>query len=47
VGGFANTHYWSSSEISATNANIQQFLNGTQGTGTKSGNSSVRAVRAF
>ena len=47
VGGFANTYYWSSTEIDTTRAWSQYFVNGS---GTKSGkqnNGYVRAIRTF
>ena len=43
----STNNYWSSSEDSATNAWIQDFSDGTQGTRAKNNPSSVRAIRAF
>jgi hypothetical protein len=46
--GFASVYYWSSSEISATNAWSQSFATGIPDGGAKKGYSGrVRAVRAF
>jgi hypothetical protein len=48
VGGFALTHYWSSSESTATNAWTQYFNNGNQGDASKAFPSYlVRVVRTF
>ena len=47
VAGFVNTTYWSSSEIDDFNASIQNLGGGGQGSGTKSLNANVRAIRAF
>ncbi len=48
VGGFANTLYWSSSEIDAIDAWVQNFLDGIQNFSIKNGASfGVRAVRDF
>ena len=49
--GFSDGSYWSSTESGGSNAWRQNFYNGlqyyTNGTGTKSFNFSVRAIRAF
>jgi len=47
VGGFANDTYWSSSETYATTAWRQNFANGGQTDGSKTGVQRVRPVRAF
>ena len=47
VGGFASTLYWSSSELSGSNAWFQDFVNGNQIESNKFGKIGVRAVRAF
>lgn len=48
IGGFASGFYWSSTEISATYAWVQYFINGSQGNGYKSFTTiHVRCVRAF
>ena len=47
IGGFSSNYYWSSSEISSTNAWNQPFSNGGQLSGTKDGPIYVRAIRAF
>jgi uncharacterized repeat protein (TIGR02543 family) len=47
VGGFADKHYWSSSESSAYRAWIQYFYYGYQINGDKYDDFPVRAVRAF
>lgn len=48
VGGFANFHYWSSTESSSGNAWYQTFTDGTQHSNVgKSVLARVRAVRAF
>jgi hypothetical protein len=47
VGGFGNSHYWSSSEVDSGNARGQSFSSGYQGVYTKNYTLSVRAVRAF
>jgi hypothetical protein len=49
-GGFRDNTYWSSSEVTATNAWNQSFSpggNGAQGSGIKSNSGHVRPVRAF
>ena len=47
VGGFVVGYYWSSSEINATSAWLQFFIDGYQGGGTKNTAYYVRPVRAF
>ena len=47
IGGFADDYYWSSSEISAYYAWIQNFTNDFQGGSHKDPTYGVRAVRAF
>jgi hypothetical protein len=47
VGGFANGWYWSSSEGNASDAWLQDFFNGFQGSTIKFNDIRVRAVRAF
>jgi hypothetical protein len=48
IGGFATAYYWSSSEVSNSNAWMQDFSNGSQTNGYwKSSVPYVRAVRAF
>ena len=47
IGGFDNTPYWSSTEISSTNTWIQFFDSGAIFSWGKSGLVKVRAVRAF
>ncbi len=47
LGGFANTWYWSSSEINASYAGCFYFNNGHTSTNDKNNSSRVRAVRAF
>ena len=47
VGGFAGVSYWSSSEINRYDAWYQAFNRGGQGSGNKSHDRRVRAVRAF
>jgi hypothetical protein len=47
IGGFASAGYWSSTEISSTNAWAQQFANGSQNSATKVSTRMVRCVRAF
>lgn len=47
VGGFANTFYWSSTEIGLEDAWAQSFNTGTQGYDDKSLLIHVRAIRAF
>ncbi|MEI6142245.1 MAG: hypothetical protein WCP85_23430 [Mariniphaga sp.] len=48
VGGFANTYYWSSTEVSSNFVWGQSFENGNQGAGGKEYTSTrVRAIRAF
>ena len=42
---FSNANYWSSTESSATSANVQDFQNGAQGTSPKYYFSQVRAIR--
>ena len=42
---FSNASYWSSTESSATRANVQEFQDGAQGTSPKYYFSQVRAVR--
>lgn len=46
-GGFANVNYWSSTEIDADDAWLQDFSNGLQFSGNKGSNLRVRCVRAF
>ena len=46
IGGFAD-YYWSSTDNGTSSAWYQNFTNGGQGSLSKSGNLSVRAVRAF
>jgi hypothetical protein len=43
----ASSGYWSSSESDATHAWDQGFFSGSQGTGEKTNNTSVRPIRAF
>ena len=47
VGGFTGGNYWSSSEISSTNAWNQNFGNGNQNSNDKNNTNDVRAVRDF
>jgi len=47
VGGFADTFYWSSSEVDQFGAWIQYFNDGTQGGYSKSVEGKVRPVRSF
>jgi hypothetical protein len=47
IGGFANSWYWSSTELSNGSALDQYFGYGGQGSLNKYGSASVRAVRAF
>ncbi|MCJ7449017.1 MAG: DUF1566 domain-containing protein [Bacteroidales bacterium] len=47
IGGFSNGDYLSSSERMPDTAWIQGFLNGTQGSNSKSNTYRVRAIRAF
>ena len=51
IGGFADTYYWSSSEVSGSSASSeaysQSFQNGTQDPNNKIITNYVRAVRAF
>jgi hypothetical protein len=44
---FANTYYWSSTEINGSNAWIKFFASGYQGSSNKGNLMSVRAIRAF
>jgi len=45
--GFGSFQYWSSTENSSSNAWVQYFSNGSQGSSGKSSNFLVRAVRTF
>ena len=47
VGGFANSYYWSSTEVDDDSAWVQSFVGGSQFIGNKSNTDYVRAVRAF
>jgi len=47
LGGFANSHYWSSTETGFYNSWLQNFTNGYQDYTNKSHTYYVRAVRAF
>lgn len=47
IGGFVATSYWSSSEISPTEAWLHNFFNGTQISNGRFYGNYVRAVRAF
>jgi len=47
VGGFANSFYWSSTELNDYVAWVQAFDSGGEGATSKDGADSVRAVRAF
>ena len=47
IGGFSSYGYWSSSEVSAGGAWLQDFSNGTQSGGTKTYVIYVRGIRAF
>jgi hypothetical protein len=47
IGGFANSFYWSSTEVDNNYAWFQNFSNGDQGTNSKGHASSVRHVRDF
>lgn len=47
VGGFSAAGYWSSTELSASFAGLQNFVNGSQNAGLKSSTWRVRCVRAF
>jgi len=47
IGGFSNTWYWSSSQLNYDYAWGQFFGFGSQGDGSKYGEVSVRAIRAF
>jgi len=47
IGNFVSDDYWSSTEDSSTNANIQSFANGIPGVSNKSAFYYVRAVRSF
>ena len=47
VGGFASSHYWSSSEDGFYGAWLQYFANGGQNGNAKDNDVRVRAVRAF
>ncbi|MBN1522950.1 MAG: DUF1566 domain-containing protein [Spirochaetales bacterium] len=46
-GSFVEDSYWSSTEAGETLARYQGFINGNQGSATKTGSLYVRAVRAF
>jgi hypothetical protein len=45
--GFVPTFYWSSTEVSSTNAWLQSFFSGTRNSSIKTGNRRVRCSRAF
>lgn len=47
IGGFASAFYWSSTEVSAFLASLQNFSGGGQGSGSKNSILRVRCVRAF
>lgn len=47
LGGFASELYWSSTEVFSFAAWVQDFLDGSQISFTKTSNRRVRAVRAF
>jgi hypothetical protein len=47
IGGFLGTWYWSSSQVTASVASIQNFHNGNQHTDSKVRQNRVRAVRRF
>jgi hypothetical protein len=47
VGGFANSTYWSSTELSYDYAWYENFASGNQISGSKSNDLHVRAIRAF
>ena len=47
IGGFANVHYWSSTEDDFTNAWLQNFFIRNQTSVDKVVSTNVRAVRAF
>lgn len=47
VGGFSNTHYWSSTEYDSNFAWYQHFFNGNQNYNTKYDTLRMRAIRVF
>ena len=47
VGGFANDYYWSSSQVGASDAWVQNLLYGHQVSASRNGTLRVRPVRAF
>ena len=47
IGGFASDRYWSSTEVDAVDAWIQDFTDGGQGSDYKLNMNRVRCVRAF
>ena len=47
IGGFAETYYWSSTDVSTTHAWAQRFSTSVQIIDAKSNIHSVRAVRSF
>ncbi len=47
IGGFASDFYWSSTESIASDANNQNFTNGSQWTSIKQSTYRVRAIRSF
>ncbi len=47
IGGFANSNYWSSSELGFTGAWSQNFNSGSQNFHNKDDKLNVRAIRAF
>jgi hypothetical protein len=47
IGGSFSTYYWSSSELSDTNARLQNFSNGVQSANWKDPAYAVRAIRSF
>ena len=47
IGGFVSDNYWSSSQIDATYAWVQNFDNAYQDDYSKNNTERVRAIRAF
>ena len=47
IGGFAQDHYWSSTEDDSNLAWLQLFNGGSMSTANKANKYRVRAVRAF
>lgn len=47
IGGSFSNYYWSSSELSQTNARLQNFANGVQSANWKDPSYAVRGIRSF